>query len=91
LLGERPDVSWDLWALGVVAYETLSAALPFPVGSREAWRQSVLAGRYTPLGEHLASPPARLQQFFNCAFSVDRARRPRSASAFLHDLELALS
>ena len=91
LLGERPDVSWDLWALAVVAYESLTAALPFPVVSRETWRQSVLAGRYTPLAEHLANPTPRLQQFFGRAFSVNRALRPRSAAEFLHDLELALA
>ena len=35
LLGERPEVSWDLWALAVVAYEALTGALPFPVASRD--------------------------------------------------------
>ena len=49
LLGERPDVSCDLWALAVVAYESLAGALPFPVTSRELWRHLVLAGRPTPL------------------------------------------
>ena len=91
MLGERPDVSWDLWALAVVAYESLTGALPFPVVSRETWRQSVLAGRYAPLAEHLANPTPRMQQFFGRAFSVNRALRPRSAAEFLHDLESALA
>src|SRR5262249_901464 len=29
LLGEDLDVLWDLWALTVIAYETLTGALPF--------------------------------------------------------------
>jgi serine/threonine protein kinase len=39
LLGERPGVSWDVWALAVTAYETLTGALPYPVSDRINWRQ----------------------------------------------------
>jgi serine/threonine-protein kinase len=91
LLGEPPDVSWDLWTLAVVAYESVTGALPFAVSSREAWRQSVLAGHYTPLGQHLADPPAGWARFFDRCFAADRARRPLSAAEFLQDLERALS
>jgi serine/threonine-protein kinase len=45
LLGECPAVSWDLWTLTVVAYETVTGTLPFPVSSREAWRQSAPTSR----------------------------------------------
>jgi hypothetical protein len=91
LLGERPAVSWDLWTLGVVAYEALTGELPVPVLSRETWRQAVLAGRYTPLGRYLADPPARWTDFFDRCFSADPARRPATATAFLRDLEQALA
>ncbi|MFO7695006.1 MAG: protein kinase [Vicinamibacterales bacterium] len=90
LLGDRPDVSWDVWALTVVAYESLTAALPFPVESRDAWRQHVMAGRHRPLSDHLADPPAPWQAFFDAAFAIDQARRPRSAAEFLRRLERAL-
>jgi serine/threonine protein kinase len=91
LLGERPAISWDLWALAVVVYETLAGALPFPVANRETWRRSVLAGSYTPLQEHLADPPACWQEFFARSLAMDRARRPPSAIAFFRDLEKALA
>jgi len=91
LLGERPAVSWDLWTLAVVAYESVTGALPFPASSRETWRQSVLAGYYTPLGQHLADPPARWADFFDRCFAADRARRPPSVAEFLQDLERALA
>ena len=91
LLGERPDISWDLWALAVVVYETLTGALPFPVTNRETWRRSVLAGSYTPLHEHLTDPPARWQEFFARSLAMDRARRPASAIAFFRDLEKVLA
>jgi serine/threonine-protein kinase len=90
LLGDSPSVSWDIWALTVVAYESLTAALPFPVESREAWHQLVLAGRHRPLSDHLACPPPAWQAFFNQALATDRAARPASAADFIRQLERAL-
>ncbi|MBZ5499384.1 MAG: protein kinase [Acidobacteriia bacterium] len=91
LLGERPAVSWDLWALAVAIYETLTGALPFPVENREIWRQSVTAGRYTPLSAHLKNPAPRLQEFFARSLAMDRTRRPQSAADFSRQMEQALT
>lgn len=91
LLGEEPAVSWDLWALAVTAYESLTGVLPFPAASREQWRHSVLAGFHMPLGEHLTDPPASCEEFFARSLATDRERRPGSAAEFLQDLERALS
>jgi tRNA A-37 threonylcarbamoyl transferase component Bud32 len=91
LLGENAAISWDVWALAVTAYETLTGALPFPVDNRVTWRQSVLAGSYTPLGEHLKDPPASWREFFARSLVVDRDRRPQSAAEFLQQLEHALA
>jgi GAF domain-containing protein len=87
LLGEHPSVSWDLWALAVTVYETLTGALPFPVSPRDVWRRSVLAGGFTPLTRHLEDPPAQWQSFFARCFASDRTERPGSAAEFLHNLE----
>ncbi len=54
LLGEEPAVSWDLWALAVTAYETLTGVLPFPSASKAEWRRSVLGGYTVRLSQHLA-------------------------------------
>ena len=91
LLGEEPDVSWDVWALAVTAYEALTGALPFPATSREQWRRSVLGGQHVPLAEHLPSPPAGWEEFFARSLAADRDRRPRSAAELLHGLERALT
>ena len=91
LLGDSPDVSWDVWALTVVAYESLTAALPFPIESRAAWRQLVLSGRFRPLSEHLADPPAPWQDFFTRALAADRMARPATAAEFFRQLERALT
>ena len=85
--GESPDVPWDLWALAVVAYETLTGALPFAAASAGDWRRAVLSCSFTPLAEHLKDPPAQWQAFFAGCFSTNRAERPRSAQEFLRNLE----
>jgi serine/threonine-protein kinase len=91
LLGDSPSLSWDVWALTVVAYESLTAALPFPVESRETWRQLVLSGRPRPLSDHLVGPPAPWQDFFDAAFAADVGRRARTAAEFLRQIEHALA
>src|SRR5262249_52348668 len=50
LLGGAPDVSWDLWATAVVAYEALTGNLPFPKGLLPEWRRAILAGEFAPTG-----------------------------------------
>jgi hypothetical protein len=87
LLGERPSESWDLWALAVTAYETLTGALPFPVSPRDEWRRSVLTGAFAPLTRHPEDPPAQWQSFFARCFAPDRTKRPGSAAEFLNGLE----
>jgi tRNA A-37 threonylcarbamoyl transferase component Bud32 len=91
LLGERPAVSWDLWALAVTAYETLTGGLPFAAGTGEGWRRLVLAGDFSPLSEHVSDAPARWQEFFSRCLAKDPKQRPRSAAAFLRQLERALA
>lgn len=91
LLGESPAVSWDLWALAVTVYETLTGALPFPVERKAGWRRLALAGKYTPLSEHLAEAPVPWEEFFAYALAADRESRPQSAAEFLRRLEQTLA
>lgn len=89
--GEPVDLSWDLWALAVIAYELLTGARPFAGPGSAEWQGALLAGRFTPLAQHLPEAPPRWQEFFARALAPERARRSDSARRFLADLEAALA
>jgi serine/threonine-protein kinase len=85
LRGESPAVSWDLWALAVVAYEMLSGKYPFGSASTAEWHIAVTTGRFTPLAR------TSWQEFFVRALAIDQQKRPRTARSFLSDLDDALA
>jgi serine/threonine-protein kinase len=91
LRGEAVDPSWDLWALAVIAYETLAGARPFAGTAFGEWQMAVLAGRFTPVANHLPDAPMRWQEFFERVLALEPARRPNSALMFLSELERALA
>jgi serine/threonine protein kinase len=91
LLGESPGVHWDLWALSVVAYETLAGRLPFETGSTDEFRNAVVASRFTPLAASLRGASPSWQSFFADCFAQDRMKRPQSAADFISRLEKTLA
>jgi serine/threonine-protein kinase len=90
LIENRPELSWDLWALSVVAYEAVTGAMPFPSGSARDWRQAILKGAFIPMTNHIPDAPRSWQAFFAACFSTDKSRRPRSSAEFLQRLEETL-
>jgi tRNA A-37 threonylcarbamoyl transferase component Bud32 len=90
LFGGVVEASWDLWAVGVIAYEMLTGRLPFAPTSGAAYHNAVIAGRFTPVSVHLPEAPPRLQEFFERAFSVEAAVRPHPAPHIAAEFERAL-
>jgi eukaryotic-like serine/threonine-protein kinase len=76
LRNEPPQPAWDIWAIGVIAYELLTGVHPF----------SPLAGSWpAPLDARLSGTLASMRPFFARALAVDAAGRPASARLFLDE------
>ena len=86
LRGERAAASWDLWALGLMAFEVLTGRHPF------AWMQFGGAASSHPLPhdeairEAAASLDPRWLPFLLHVLAVDPAQRPSSATEFLSEM-----
>ena len=76
----------DVWAFGVVAYESYVGRRPFSGDSPLAVVHAVLAGTYEPLLEHRPDLPTDLSALVTACLNADPEQRPDAdqlASAFI--------
>jgi serine/threonine-protein kinase PpkA len=78
----EPDGRGDLYSLGVVLFEMLAGALPYP---GKALAEIFAAHRSAPV-PRLPAPVARFQPIIDRLMAKDPAARHASAAAFLEDL-----
>jgi tRNA A-37 threonylcarbamoyl transferase component Bud32 len=90
LRGRMPSPRWDLWALAVIAYESLSGCAPFVGDDSEMLRNAILGGNFPPVTELLPDAPARWQAFFETAFAHDEERRPETVEELWKELRECL-
>ncbi len=91
LRGAAAQPSWDLWALGVVAYEMLTGTHPYAGGTVAELSRDVSVGRFMQVTAHLPDAPPGWQSFFERAFAPEPEHRPGSASLFLAELQATLT
>ncbi len=80
------DAQTDVWAMGVVWYETLTGVVPFDGPSPPAILMSIMNGVHKPLRELAPSLPSALVEAIEGALVKDRAGRYRTMQAFLEEI-----
>jgi serine/threonine protein kinase len=91
LQGKPFELSSDLWALAVVAYEILTGDHPFARPTTAEWQRATFTASFIPISTHFPDTPSPWQQFFARAFALNPLERPGSARMFFTELEQALS
>lgn len=78
--GREPDARLDLYALGVLAYETLSGALPFDRRKHPGQLMfDIVMGKVVPLSSRATALPSALVAEIERAMAPKRDGRPASA------------
>jgi len=90
LRGEPVDVRCDVYALGTVLYELLTARRPFDGQTLDDIRAAVLTAPLVAPRQVAPGVPAALSAVVECAMARDPAHRYRSARALSRALRQAL-
>jgi serine/threonine protein kinase len=89
----RADLRADIYALGVILYETLTGRLPFDLRGLSVAEAAVLVSRTSPppLGTHDRAFRGKLERVATRAIEKDRERRYRSAAELAADVRRCLA
>ena len=88
LRGEAPAVAWDVWALGVVAFEMVTGTHPLACSGDP--RSALAGGCSTVPCLDASTLSATSRAFFEHALALDRSQRPRSVRQFFDEFAAAL-
>jgi serine/threonine protein kinase len=87
LRNERLDGRADLFALGVLLFETLSGSRPFDGGHDPATIIKILQGEHVPLSKLAHDAPDGFCEIVDGLLASDRERRPKAASELIPQLD----
>ena len=91
LQGKSISPCWDVWALGVIAYETLCGTVPFVGTDYSTLRGAILGLAFPELAALVPGAPDRWQEFFVRAFAPLEEQRPQSVEVFWQELKECLA
>jgi len=87
LRGRSISPRWDLWALAVMAYESLCGAPPFSGDDMSALQAAILGASFFPVQERLPDAPPSWQAFFAATFAAEEQRRASTVAEFWQGLQ----
>lgn len=90
LRGRSISPRWDLWALAVIAYETLCGCAPFAGEDLTMLQSAIMGVSFAPVSEALPDAPSRWQAFFDRTFAHLEENRPESVAVFWEELRKSL-
>jgi eukaryotic-like serine/threonine-protein kinase len=82
---------WDIWALSVIAFETLCGAAPFFGVDIASLQNAILEASFPPVSSFIPQAPTHWQEFFSRAFARSENGRPESIAEFWAELQSCLS
>lgn len=86
----RPTIQSDIYAVGVMAYQLLTGALPFNANSKDALIYQKLHGEAIPLEKRRHDIPQSLRFAVHRAMHPDKDHRYTSWQEFCDDLSMAI-
>ncbi len=84
---EEVDARTDLWSMGVIMYEALTAQLPFDASNYNALMVCIITEPHTPLSRLAPGVPAELEQLIDELLTKERDDRTKTARQVAERLE----
>jgi serine/threonine protein kinase len=89
LSGQELSPMWDIWALSVIAFESLCGTTPFSGG--DIFAHQDIGGQIPQFTGRTSVATPSLQKFFEETFHPAEAMRPQTIAAFWNNLRNALA
>jgi tRNA A-37 threonylcarbamoyl transferase component Bud32 len=87
LQGKSISARWDVWALGVIAYEALCGTAPFSGTDFSTLRGAITGVTFSNVAMLVSGAPDKWQDFFVRAFDPSEEQRPQSVEVFWQELK----
>ncbi len=86
--GEEVDHKTDIWALGVVLYETLTGRIPFKADNEQVVLRMILSSKPEPITSLRTGIPLELERIVNKCLEKESAKRYKEMDELMDDISV---